>query len=67
MGQSVLTAEQVQALADLPSKEELMSRFLGQLNAPITSLLYVLNGPVQSLARVISRRIETMPKEENAE
>lgn len=67
IGQSVLTAEQVQALADIPSKEELISRFLGQLNAPITSLLYVLNGPVQSLARVLSRRIETMPKEENAE
>ncbi|MEE2885593.1 MAG: 50S ribosomal protein L10 [Chloroflexota bacterium] len=67
MGQSVLTADQVQALADLPSKEELLSRLLGQLNAPITSLLYVLNGPVQGLARVLSRRIETMPEEENAD
>ena len=67
MGQSVLTADQVQALADLPSKEELVSRLLGQLNAPITSLLYVLNGPVQGLARVLSRRIESMPKEENTD
>ena len=67
MGQSVLTADQVQALADLPSKEELVSRLLGQLNAPITSLLYVLSGPVQGLARVLSRRIESMPKEENTD
>lgn len=67
MGQSVLSSEQVQALADLPPKEELLSRLLGQMSAPISGLLYVLNGPIQSLARVLSRRIETIPQEENAD
>ncbi len=53
-----LSAGEVASLAALPSKDQLIANLLGQLQAPITSLAYVLNAPVASLARVIQRRIE---------
>ncbi len=58
LGEQVLTAEDVEKLADVPSKDELIASLMGQLLAPITSLAYVLDAPVASLARVLQRRIE---------
>ena len=59
LGEQVLTAAEVDRLADVPSKEELIARLMDQLLAPITGLAYVLDAPVASLARVLQRRIET--------
>ncbi len=59
LGERVLTAEEVERLADLPSKDDLIARLMGQLQAPITGLAYVLNAPTASLARVLQRKIET--------
>ena len=58
LGEQVLTAAEVDRLADVPSKEELVARLMGQLLAPITGLAYVLDAPVASLARVLQRKIE---------
>ncbi len=54
----VLTAEQVEALAAIPSKEELLARLMGQLNGPVTGLVYVLSAPIAGLARVLQRHVE---------
>lgn len=56
----IYNAAQVGALASLPSKEELLSRLLGQLQAPITQLASVLNGTIQGLAVVLQRRSEQL-------
>lgn len=64
MGERVLTTQEIVALADLPSKDELMARLLGQLNAPITGLVYVLSAPLAGLARVLQRHVESMPQTE---
>jgi large subunit ribosomal protein L10 len=48
-----LTAEEVQALAKLPSREVIFGQLLGLLNAPATHLVRLLNEPGSSLARVI--------------
>jgi large subunit ribosomal protein L10 len=64
LGKQVLTATEVEQLADVPSKEELVARLMGQLLAPITGLAYVLDAPVASLARVLQRKIDTAANQE---
>lgn len=47
-------AAQVQALAALPPKIELLARLLGTLNSPITGLVRVLSGNQSGLVRVLN-------------
>ena len=44
-----VSAENIEALAKLPSKEELIAKLLGTLNNPITSLCRVLNAPTRGM------------------
>jgi large subunit ribosomal protein L10 len=53
-GQLVSAAE-VQALADLPSREVLLARLAGTFQAPIQGLVNVLAGPVRALASVLDQ------------
>ncbi|MCL1820955.1 MAG: 50S ribosomal protein L10 [Oscillospiraceae bacterium] len=45
----VISAEDVTALAELPSRETLIAQMLGGLNAPISGLVNVLNGNIRGL------------------
>lgn len=45
----VIDVNGVKALADLPSREELIAKMLGSMNAPITGLVTVLGGTLRSL------------------
>lgn len=45
----VVSVESIKDLADLPSKEVLIARVLGGLNAPISGLVNVLNGNIRGL------------------
>ena len=45
----VLSAADVQALADVPSREVLLSRLAGGLSSPITRLVQALSGPQRKL------------------
>jgi large subunit ribosomal protein L10 len=56
---AVVSAEQIQAIADLPSREVLLATFLGVLQAPATKLVRVLNEPASALARVLKAKAET--------
>jgi len=58
---SVLEADQVLALADLPSKEVLQSQLLALLLTPATQLVRTLNEPGASLARVLAAIAEKAP------
>ena len=40
----VIDVDGVKALADLPSREELIAKMLGSMNAPISGLVHVLGG-----------------------
>jgi large subunit ribosomal protein L10 len=53
LGGQIMTAEQVQAVADLPSREELLAKLLGTIQNPLTGLVRVLNGPMEAFARVV--------------
>jgi large subunit ribosomal protein L10 len=46
-------AGQIKAIADLPSREELVGRLLFLMQSPLRRLVTVLNGPVRNLAGVV--------------
>ncbi|MDR0294299.1 MAG: 50S ribosomal protein L10 [Oscillospiraceae bacterium] len=46
----VINVAEVQTLAELPPREQLIARALGGLNAPISGLVSVLNGNLRGLA-----------------
>ena len=48
------TADEVVKLADLPSKEELIAKMLGSLNAPISGLVRSLSGIIGGLGIVLN-------------
>lgn len=54
----ILEPDQVKALADLPSRDELLSKLLGILNEPAAKLLRTVNEPGGSLARVIKAKAD---------
>ncbi|MEX1118905.1 MAG: 50S ribosomal protein L10 [Terrimicrobiaceae bacterium] len=55
---ALLTADEVRALADLPSKEVLQATLLGLFLAPATRFVRVLNEPGASLARLLQAKAE---------
>ena len=52
-----LPARDVERLAALPPKPELVSTLLGQLQAPLYQLLGILNGPLQNFGGILQARI----------
>ena len=53
MGETLLDAEGVKALAALPSLDELRARIVGLVQAPATKIARTINEPGAQLARVI--------------
>ena len=51
----VLSVEQFKAMAALPTREELLSKLLGLLNAPAQRLVRVLSAPARQLAVVLAQ------------
>jgi large subunit ribosomal protein L10 len=49
----VTSAEGVQALASLPSREVLIAKLLGTMLNPLVGFARVLNGPVEAFARTV--------------
>lgn len=50
----IIDVKEVEALASLPSKEELVAQALRGLNAPITGLVNVLQGNIRNLAYALN-------------
>jgi len=51
----IVDAAGIKAVAILPSREELLTKLVGTLQAPISNLVYMLNGPLSSFAAVLNR------------
>lgn len=51
---SSVTPDELKAIADLPSKEELLAKIVGSIVAPHRGLVCVLNGVSQKLVQVIN-------------
>ena len=58
MGKTLLDANGVRALAELPSLDELRAQLLGVIQAPAAKLLRTLNEPGSALARLVKARID---------
>jgi large subunit ribosomal protein L10 len=58
MGQSVVDAKGAEALATLPTREQMLATVLGTINAPASNLARILAAPSASLVRVINARVE---------
>jgi large subunit ribosomal protein L10 len=53
LGTQELTAAEVNALSKIPSKEELLSKLVGSLNAPVSGFVNVLAGNIRGLVNVL--------------
>jgi large subunit ribosomal protein L10 len=56
MGKTLLDANGVKALAELPSLDELRAKLIGLLNAPATKIARTVTEPGAKLARVIQAK-----------
>ena len=56
----LVSAPDVEAIATLPSREELLARLLGMLASPMARLAGVLGGPSRSVAYLVNARAEQM-------
>jgi large subunit ribosomal protein L10 len=61
-----LPAREVERLATLPPRPQLVAQLLGQMQAPIHRLLGVLNGPLWSLGGLLQARIQQLESGESA-
>jgi large subunit ribosomal protein L10 len=53
LGIKGMSAKEIDALAKLPSKEEMLAKLVGTLNAPLSGLVQVLSGNTRGLVNVI--------------
>lgn len=53
LGPQVMSAQEIKALALIPSKEELLAKLIGTLNAPISGFVNVLGGNLRGLVQVL--------------
>jgi len=60
LGDRILLPEEVVSLANLPTREVLISKLIGQLQAPIGTLHNILNLPLQGLLNVLQNRAQTI-------
>jgi len=49
----MVSVDVVNQLAQLPNREELFSKLVGSMSAPISGFIRVLNGPTQSFYNVV--------------
>ncbi len=47
--EKLISAQEVMALAKLPSREELLAKFVGSINAPVSGFVNVLAGNIRGL------------------
>lgn len=59
LGDHLLSAEEVRALADLPPLDDLRAKLLSLLNTPASRLVGLLQAPGGQLARVLAARAES--------
>jgi large subunit ribosomal protein L10 len=62
LGNRILPPEEVVSLANLPTREVLLAKLIGQLQAPLVTLHNILNFPLQGLLNVLQNRAQAISK-----
>jgi large subunit ribosomal protein L10 len=65
VGGRLASREQVQSLTDLPSREVLISRVLGGVQAPISGLVGTLSSMVRGVMNVLNARVQQLESSES--
>lgn len=60
MDGQVLSAADVEAISNLPSREELLAKLVGMLASPMARTVGVLSGPSRSVAYLVNARMEQL-------
>ena len=60
LGERVLSADDVEALANLPPREELIALLIAQLQAPVRRLHNSLSSPMRGVCNVLQARIQSL-------
>lgn len=60
LGDRVLPPEELASLADLPPREVLVARLLGQLQSPVAALHNVISYPLRGLLTVLENRAHSI-------
>ena len=63
---SILSTQEVETMAELPSRDVLLAQLLGLLLAPATKLVRLFNEPGTALARLLNAKASKMPAPEPA-
>ncbi len=63
LGKEFISAEEIKKLASLPSRQELLAKLVGSINAPIQGLVNVLSGVMRNLVYVLNAIKEKKEKE----
>jgi large subunit ribosomal protein L10 len=56
----VLSSDEVEAIASLPPREELLGKLVGMLASPMARTVGVLSGPSRSVAYLVNARMESL-------
>jgi large subunit ribosomal protein L10 len=59
----VVGTDEINELAKLPSKDELLARLIGSMNAPISGMVGVMNNLVSGFVRVLDAYKNTLPED----
>ena len=62
----VLASSDIEALASMPPREELLGKLVGMLASPMSRAVGVLGGPSRSLVNVLNARADSMGNEAQA-
>ena len=54
VGTQILSADELDTLAKLPGREDLVAKLIGQLHGQLSGLVFVLNSPISGFARVLN-------------
>lgn len=60
MDATLLTVADLEKLATLPSKEQLIANFARQIQSPVSRLVQVLNNPIVGLAILLNNRMQQL-------
>jgi len=64
LGQQVMSAEEIESLAKLPGREDLLAMVVSRMQSPISGLVNVLVGPIRGLVNVLNGRVDQLKETE---
>lgn len=66
LNNQIVRASDIEAIATLPSRDELVGKLVGLLASPMARTVGVLSGPSRSMAYIVNARIESLGGDSDA-